>query len=136
MANGYFRANPNAVSANNLRLESTTPGTTATDTLEAANVSGESGFKGIKYTGLDGVNTLYLFRTQDTVTGELTAYTTGIVGADVEAAVLKELDRHEVDPSFTITVNGATDWDLVHVGAGTLTKLVAIDGTEFSFSRA
>lgn len=137
MANGSFRANPSAAYANNLRLEHpTTPGTVATDTLETANVSGESGFKGIKYTGLDGVNATYLFREQNPITGAYTPYTTGIVGADVEAAVLKELNRHEVDAKFTITVNSATDWDLVHVGAGTLTKLVAIDGTEFTFSRA
>lgn len=136
MANGYFRANPDAVSANNLRLESPTPGTLGTDTDEAANVSGETGFKGINYTGLDGVEALYLFRHQDPVTGEFTPYTTGIVAADVRAAVLQELDRHEVDPVFNIVVNGATDWDMTHIGAGTLNGLVAIDGTEFEFARA
>lgn len=139
MAIGLFRANPEAATNNNLRLEHpTTPGTSATDTLSNADLSGESGFKGIKYTGLDGANALYLFKSQDPISGDFTEYTVAHVGnADaLRAAIHQTISRHEVDPIVTLNEDSATSWDIVHKGAGTLTKLVAIDGTEFTFSRA
>lgn len=139
MAIGLFRANEEAATNNNLRLEDpTTPGTQGTDTLSNADLSGESGFKGIKYTGKDGVNALQLFKRQDPISGELVEYTVAHVGnADGLRASLRELlERHEVDPIITINEDSATSWDIVHKGAGTITKLVAIDGTEFTPSRS
>lgn len=132
--NGLYRANPSANPDNNLRLvHPTSPGTAAQDNLDAANLTNKI-VAGVKYTGADGVNTTYYFETYN-IKGNPMRYTATITASDaklVEAAVTKLLSRFEVDPVFTITIQGGNDYDTRHVGAGTLTNLVYSDGTTSS----
>jgi len=134
--NGLFRANPDAVSPNNIRLvDPTTPGTAAQDNV-TWTVATTVAFDGITYTGKDAVTRFIPFFVPDGKTNQQVQqsilFDSG--AAALQAAIRRVLEMHEVDPIITIDASGGSEWDIRHVGSGTVVAVYR-DGVAINLAR-
>ena len=139
---GQFRANEMALGPNNLRLaDPNTPGTVATDTLtvDTSALGPTAVVNGITYQGKDGTAVQISFSRPTYPEGGRDDYDVQAKFIDTPAettealrkAIQEIVELHEKDPEITVTYTGDPTDTLVvvHVGAGTLSKLI-IDGAE------
>lgn len=132
---GRFRANPNASQYNSVRIvDHLTPGTIEEDTA-TVDTTGALAFTGMDYTGKDGVTTYYRFFNEEIPGAARIEKDIQVAEgrAALQAAIATIVEKHEVNP--IITVGGtAADFDVLHVGAGTIDNLY-LDGAAEAFSR-
>ena len=136
-AAGLFRANPQAVVMNNVRIvDADTPGTPQTDTLADYDAAAATTISGVRYTGKDGVSNLVPFTTTNSKTGQKTAYTVpaNATAQELQDAIWGIIYQHEVNAVVSVAKSG-TEFTIVHTGSGSLTDLV-VDGADVDFSRA
>lgn len=128
---GKFKANEEANVKNNLHLvDPTTPGSPLEDT-GTIDTTGATAFSGIVYTGKDGVSKTIQFQKTQSPDAQKIPYT--VLVSDGREALLSALKlaitQHEVDPIITIGGSGA-NFDVVHIGAGTLSAIVMDDANQ------
>jgi len=120
---GKFRANPNALSTNLLRVvDEKTPGTPQKDT-GTATITSRTFFTAFEYTGKNAV-------------ARLIVLPTGIAKANVAAirkALYDEISRDEVDCVIECS-NDGTSFIVNHYGSGTLGKF-RFDATDTTCTR-
>lgn len=120
---GFWRANPDALNTNAVRVQDyDTPGTNQKDTA-TVNTSSRTNFTGFEYTGKDG--------TTRTITGLAIAKTEGDL---IKWAILEEIKKDEVDPVIEVPTASSSSFVVNHYGSGTLVA-VTFDTTRSTLSR-
>ena len=120
---GFWRANPDALNTNAVRVQDyDTPGTNQKDTA-TVNTSSRTNFTGFEYTGKDGT----------------TRTSTGLAIAKTEAdlikwAILEEIQKDEVDTVIEVPTASSSSFVVSHYGSGTLVA-VTFDTTRSTLSR-
>lgn len=120
---GFWRANPDALNTNAVRVQDyDTPGTNQKDTA-TVNTSSRTNFTGFEYTGKDG--------TTRTITGLAIAKTEKDL---IKWAILEEIKKDEVDPVIEVPTASSSSFVVNHYGSGTLVA-VTFDTTRSTLSR-
>lgn len=120
---GFWRANPDALNTNAVRVQDyDTPGTNQKDTA-TVNTSSRTNFTGFEYTGKDG--------TTRTITGLAIAKTEKDL---IKWAILEEIQKDEVDTVIEVPTASSSSFVVNHYGSGTLVA-VTFDTTRSTLSR-